>query len=265
MRAAVVHHTAGTNSYTATESAEIVRAIYSYHADTNGWGDIGYNFLVDRYGQVFEGRTGSLAAGDGLMPAGAHAQGYNTYSMGIAAMGDFSTATAPQVILDRMAEVIAWEFGRAGIDMATQAFFPANAYHADRYLPRIVGHRDVGSTECPGEDVYRRLSALTADVAARLGGEPANTAPVVDAGANQAVTTGQRVTLSGTATDDDPLTYAWRQTSGTAVTLSGATGLSPTFTAPSRATTLVFELAVNDGTVTVTDTVTITVKKPAKR
>src|SRR5699024_5630123 len=89
LSAAVVHHTAGTNSYTAAQSAGIVRGIYRYHAVTRDWGDIGYNFLVDKYGQVFEGRAGSVAAPDGLIPEGAHARGFNRGTLGISVLGDY--------------------------------------------------------------------------------------------------------------------------------------------------------------------------------
>ena len=70
---AVVHHTAGSNSYTAAQSAAIVRAIELYHVKGNGWNDIGYNFLVDKYGQVFEGRIGGIERN----VVGAHAEGFN--------------------------------------------------------------------------------------------------------------------------------------------------------------------------------------------
>ena len=193
LRAAVVHHTAGTNSYTPDQSAQIVRDIYYYHAVTNGWGDIGYNFLVDKYGTVFEGRYGSIASPDGLMRVGAHAQGYNTYSMAISAMGDYSNIAAEQLILDRMRDVIAWRFSRTPtLDMATQALFPANAYHpTDRYLPRIFGHRDVLATVCPGNDIEGRIPALITAVNTAMGGAPPpNTAPVANAGADKTVRVG---------------------------------------------------------------------------
>ena len=89
----VVHHTAGTNSYSAGQSASIVRGIYYYHAVVLDWGDIGYNFLVDKFGTVFEGRSGSVAAPAGRMSIGAHARGVNTGTMGISMMGDYSTVS----------------------------------------------------------------------------------------------------------------------------------------------------------------------------
>ena len=87
VRFAVVHHTAGTNSYSASESAAIVRGIQRYHVLANGWNDIGYNFLVDKYGQVFEGRGGGITKN----VVGAHAEGFNTGSIGVAVLGNYES------------------------------------------------------------------------------------------------------------------------------------------------------------------------------
>src|SRR5436190_6858222 len=84
---ALVHHTAGSNSYTASQSAAIVRSIEVYHVKGNGWNDIGYNFLVDKYGQVFEGRAGGIMRN----VIGAHAQGFNTGSVGISLLGSYDS------------------------------------------------------------------------------------------------------------------------------------------------------------------------------
>ena len=259
LRAAVVHHTAGTNSYTQDQSAQIVRDIYYYHAVTNGWGDVGYNFLVDKFGTVFEGRYGSIAAPAGHMRVGAHAQGYNTYSMGISAMGDYSNLAADQKILDSMRDVIAWRFASTpNLDMATQAYFPANAYHTtDRYLPRIFGHRDVLATVCPGDDIEGRIPALIAAVNTAMGVAPLpvpNTAPVANAGPDRTARVGSTVTLTGTGTDanGDPLTYQWTQTGGSpTVALANGSTAQTTFKAPSvpsgkSSVSLTFTLTVTD-------------------
>ena len=102
-RHVVVHHTAGTNSYSAGQSASIVRGVYYYHAVTLDWGDIGYNFLVDKFGTVFEGRSGSVAAPAGKMSVGAHARGVNTGTMGISMMGDYSTVSPSDAQLGSVA------------------------------------------------------------------------------------------------------------------------------------------------------------------
>jgi len=269
LKAAVIHHTAGTNTYTADQSASIVRGIYRYHAVTRGWGDIGYNFLVDKYGQIFEGRAGSLAAGDTVMPIGAHASGFNTGSLGVSAMGDYTQVNAPQVILDSMASVIAWRFSRAGIDPASSSglISPGTAYRpAGQALGRIFAHRDVGATVCPGNDIYGRLPALRTAVAARIAAAPtANRAPVADAGPDSSVVVGTSVSLVGRGSDadGDPLTYVWRQTSGPAVTLSGGATSTASFVAPSTAGALTFTLTVGDGRLlSAADSVTVTVTVP---
>ncbi len=171
LRAAVVHHTAGTNNYTRAESAGIVRGIYYYHAVQREWGDIGYNFLVDKYGQIFQGRKGTMAAPPGQMVVAGHARGFNTGSVGLSAMGDYSTVRAPQLILDRMNDVIAWQFGRSGIDPRSPSGFvsPGTAARpAGQNLPRIFAHRDVGDTTCPGDNIYRRISTMIGAVAERM-------------------------------------------------------------------------------------------------
>jgi hypothetical protein len=273
LRAAVVHHTAGTNSYTASQSPQIVRDIYYLHAVTNGWGDVGYNFLVDKFGTVFEGRYGSIAAPDGQMRVGSHAQGYNTYSMGIAAMGDYSSIAADQRILDGMRDVIAWRFASTPtLDMATPAYFPANAYHTtDRYLPRILGHRDVVATVCPGDDIEGRIPALVSAVTAAMGGAPppaTNAAPVADAGADRTARAGSVVTLTGTGADadGDPLAYSWRQSGGSPTVALADPGMArASFTAPpvpagQKSVSLTFTLTVtDDGGATGTDSVVVKV------
>jgi uncharacterized protein with LGFP repeats len=91
VKAAVIHHTVQTNRYAPSESAALVRADYLYHVRSRGWNDIGYNFLVDRYGRVFEGRYGGITRA----VLGAHAGGFNTYTTGVALLGTFSAGRPP--------------------------------------------------------------------------------------------------------------------------------------------------------------------------
>ena len=99
---ALVHHTAGNNSYTASQSAAIVRGIEVYHVKGNGWNDIGYNFLVDKYGQVFEGRYGGVDKN----VIGAHAEGFNTGSVGVAVLGTYGSAAPPAVARTALADLL---------------------------------------------------------------------------------------------------------------------------------------------------------------
>ena len=164
----VVHHTAGTNSYSAGQSASIVRGIYYYHAVTLDWGDIGYNFLVDKFGTVFEGRSGSVAAPAGTMSIGAHARGVNTGTMGISMMGDYSTVSPSDAQLSSVGKMAGWFLKRAGISDVT-GWAGLHVWTTERYqagstisMPRILGHRDVGYTTCPGNVGYSKLGAIRA-------------------------------------------------------------------------------------------------------
>ena len=173
----VVHHTAGTNSYSAGQSASIVRGIYYYHAVTLDWGDIGYNFLVDKFGTVFEGRSGSVAAPAGTMSIGAHARGVNTGTMGISMMGDYSTVSPSDAQLSSVGKMAGWFLKRAGISDVT-GWADLHVWTTERYqagstisMPRILGHRDVGYTTCPGNVGYSKLGAIRA-IAKAQGSSP---------------------------------------------------------------------------------------------
>src|SRR5690625_4912222 len=171
LRAAVVHHTAGTNNYTQSQSASIVRGIYHYHAVSRGWGDIGYNYLVDKWGRIYEGRSGTLAAAPGQMPVGAHAAPFNTGTMGVSVMGDYTQVGVPQVAMDAMADVIAWEFARAGLDPTTRSglISPGTAARPKgQNLARVFAHRDVSATACPGNEIYGRIGSLAAAAKNRI-------------------------------------------------------------------------------------------------
>ncbi|MBE6482878.1 MAG: N-acetylmuramoyl-L-alanine amidase [Actinomyces ruminicola] len=162
----IVHHTAGTNNYTSSQSASIVNGIYYYHAVTLGWGDIGYNFLVDKYGQVFEGRYGSTGAAAGKMVVGGHAYGANTGTMGISMMGTYTSVSPSSTQLTNVGKMAGWFLGRAGITSATGSasftFKSTEKYAAGQTvsLPAISGHRDVGYTACPGDAGYSKLGQI---------------------------------------------------------------------------------------------------------
>ncbi|MFY9585902.1 MAG: peptidoglycan recognition protein, partial [Actinomycetota bacterium] len=102
---AFVHHTAGTNSYSKSQSAALVRSIYKFHTSNRGWSDIGYNFLVDRYGQIFEGRYGGMTK----PVIGAHVKGFNTGSTGISLMGTFTSTTPSSAMQSALKRVLAWK------------------------------------------------------------------------------------------------------------------------------------------------------------
>ncbi len=166
IRLAVVHHTAGANGYTAAQSPSIVRAIELYHVKGNGWNDIGYNFLVDRFGTVFEGRFGGVERN----VIGAHAEGFNTSSVGVAVMGEYSSLAVAAKARDSLARLLAWRLDLAHVDPAStlsfisggNARFPAGL---PVFLRTVSGHRDTGFTDCPGTALYNLLTTIAGEVA----------------------------------------------------------------------------------------------------
>jgi hypothetical protein len=178
LRLALVHHTAGANGYTQAQAPAIVRAIQLYHVRGNGWNDIGYNFLVDRFGTVYEGRFGGMTKN----VVGAHAEGFNTGSVGVAVLGEYSTLAVTGAAKTSLAKLLAWRLDLAHVDPAsTQSFisggnarFPAGL---PVFLRTVSGHRDVGFTDCPGTALYNLLTSLAGD-SAKIG-LPKLYAPVV--------------------------------------------------------------------------------------
>jgi hypothetical protein len=160
---ALVHHTTTINSYRASQSAAIVLGVCLFHRDVNGWNDIGYNMLVDRYGQVFEGRAGGLDA----QVIGAHAGGFNTESTGVATLGNFSSTRLSDAGVNALAHVLAWKLSLNGIPAegnvtVTSHGGPDTPFRAGTPVTvnRISGHRDVDSTACPGAALYAQLPGL---------------------------------------------------------------------------------------------------------
>jgi hypothetical protein len=158
---ALVHHTAGTNSYTASQSAAIVRGIEVYHVKGNGWNDIGYNFLVDKYGQVFEGRYGGVDK----PVIGAHAEGFNTGSVGVAMLGTYGSSAPPAVARTALANLLAWRLDIAHVDPKSTLTWVSggNARFASGvpvFIRAVSGHRDTGFTTCPGAALYAQLDAI---------------------------------------------------------------------------------------------------------
>ncbi|HEY8629810.1 MAG TPA: peptidoglycan recognition protein [Gaiellaceae bacterium] len=163
---ALVHHTAGSNSYSASQSAAIVRGIEVYHVKGNGWNDIGYNFLVDKYGQVFEGRYGGVDKN----VIGAHAEGFNTGSVGVAVLGTYGSAAPPAVARTAVADLLAWRLDIAHVDPLSSLTWVSggNARFGSGVpvlLRAVSGHRDTGFTTCPGTAFYAQLGAIARQAA----------------------------------------------------------------------------------------------------
>ncbi|MGQ0616002.1 MAG: N-acetylmuramoyl-L-alanine amidase [Acidimicrobiia bacterium] len=167
----VVHHTAESNGYGPGDVPAIIRAIYHFHTHVNGWCDIGYNFLVDRFGGTWEGRAGGL----NKSVIGAHSGGFNTFSTGVAVMGDFTNADVPAAAYNSLRSVLAYKLGQHGIDplgstVVVPFASPSSLFAANVpvVVPSLGGHRDVNATGCPGANLYRLLPRLRQDVAADI-------------------------------------------------------------------------------------------------
>ncbi|SDL60579.1 Uncharacterized conserved protein, contains LGFP repeats [Geodermatophilus siccatus] len=169
IKAATLHHTAGSNNYTADQVPAILRSTYTYHAQSLGWGDIGYNVLVDKFGRLWEGRSGGLAS----TVVGAHAGGFNTSTFGVSMMGNYDVVDTPQAMIDSVAAIIAWKFSLYGVNPKGTTTLTSGG--TDKYaagarvtLPTVFGHRDTKSTACPGRYGYARLGEIRDKAAARM-------------------------------------------------------------------------------------------------
>ncbi|MFI5532217.1 peptidoglycan recognition protein [Kitasatospora sp. NPDC051853] len=162
VRAVFVHHTDTANDYACADAPKVIRSIYQYHVKSSGWRDLGYNFLVDRCGTVYEGRAGGVA-----QPVlGAHTLGFNTDTAGVAALGRYTADAVPQPQLDGIAKLAAWKLGLTG-QPANGKVTLTSASDGSRYkkgttatFDTISGHRDAFNTECPGTALYTRLPTI---------------------------------------------------------------------------------------------------------
>jgi hypothetical protein len=160
-----VHHTENPNGYSAGEVPGMLRAIYAFHRYGRGWNDIGYNFLIDRFGRIFEARAGG--ADEAVI--GAHAGGYNYCSTGVAVLGEYGAQRISPTARQALAHLLAWKLSLHGAPVAGRVTvrvnpagaiysrFPARAHVS---LPRLAGHRDADTTSCPGNALYGELSGL---------------------------------------------------------------------------------------------------------
>ncbi|MFI5622756.1 FG-GAP-like repeat-containing protein [Nocardioides sp. NPDC051685] len=167
-----VHHTAGTNDYTETDVPAIIRAIYEYHVTTRGYRDVGYNFFVDKFGRIWEGRYGGVA----LPVEGAHTSGYNYDSFGTAALGCFDTVAAgcpddagstdnqpTDAMIQAYGALYAWKLALHGVTAnATNVSLTKTDGTKTVFPHAIQGHRDANTTAtiCPGENLEAKLPQI---------------------------------------------------------------------------------------------------------
>jgi hypothetical protein len=149
-----VHHTAGSNSYTQAQADDVVRGIYAYHTNGRGWCDIAYNFLVDRFGNVFEGRSGGVTKD----VIGAAQAGFNTGAFSVSVMGNFDQVRPPAPAVHALERLLAWRLDVGHVNPSAQTVMISGGGRTTRYpagtkvrLRTISGHRDTGLTACPGK------------------------------------------------------------------------------------------------------------------
>lgn len=165
VRTVVVHHTVTSNNYTAAQVDDMLRGIYRTHAVINGWCDIAYNFLVDRFGTIWEGRSGGID-----QPViGGHAKGFNTWTVGVAVLGSHHTSGAPTAAAVASVEAVAaWKLSFHGVDplgvnwLQNRSSTPPHRFPERAWveMPAIVGHRDLGLTACPGNLLYPSIPGM---------------------------------------------------------------------------------------------------------
>ncbi|MEA2508700.1 MAG: hypothetical protein QOG21_782 [Actinomycetota bacterium] len=171
-----VHHTAGTNFDPHPKAT--MRAIYYFHTKVRGWCDIGYNFVIGPDGTVYEGRwarnyspweTHTSESRSGLGVMGAHVRGFNAGSIGISLMGNFSQIRPPAAMRTSLAALLAWEADRHHLKPLQWHTYRSPDSGVRRRLPYVAGHRDAGSTDCPGSYLYADLPAIRRQTATDIG------------------------------------------------------------------------------------------------
>ncbi|WP_260859703.1 peptidoglycan recognition protein [Streptomyces cupreus] len=170
--AVFIHHTDSPNAYACAEAPRIIRYLYTGQTGPRDWDDIGYNFLVDRCGTIYEGRAGGVDR----PVTGAHTQGFNHRTAGIAALGTFTAgAEVPKAMTDSIAALAAWKLGLSGTDPRAKVRL-VSSNSLSRYargtkatLPALAGHNDGYMTSCPGAALSAHLPEIR-QLAARLQG-----------------------------------------------------------------------------------------------
>ena len=144
----IIHHTATSKNLDNPRQA--IRDIYYWHAISRGWGDIGYNYIIDQQGNIYEGRYG----GDGVV--GAHAGPANVGSIGIAVLGNYEEEEVPESVVSSLSALMKAKASKYGIDTMGSSMFRGEN------RPNVMGHRDVMSTSCPGGNLYDLIPTIKA-------------------------------------------------------------------------------------------------------
>ncbi|MER6625154.1 peptidoglycan recognition protein [Streptomyces sp. NPDC000931] len=166
VKAAFVHHTASGNGYKCSQAPSLIRGFHRYHVRSLGWRDIGYNFLVDKCGRIYEGRAGGVAK----PVKGAHTLGFNTNTTGIAVIGSYGSKKPSSSAVKAVARLTAWKLGLHGMNPRAKTYLKSaggNLYRKGKKvrLNVISGHRDGFNTSCPGGKLYKKLGTARSTAA----------------------------------------------------------------------------------------------------
>ncbi|WMC86726.1 N-acetylmuramoyl-L-alanine amidase [Streptomyces rochei] len=166
VKAAFVHHSATGNNYRCSQAPSVIRSIYRYHVNSMGWRDLGYNFLIDKCGKIYEGRAGGVSKA----VLGAHTYGFNSNSMGIAVLGTYSSKKPSSAAVKAIARLTAWKLGLYGMNPRGKTYLKSGGGNLHRKgknvrLNVISGHRDGFATSCPGKKLYGKLGTARSTAA----------------------------------------------------------------------------------------------------
>ena len=266
----VVHHTAGANGESGEAAKSTIRSIYYYHSVTQGWGDIGYNFLIDAAGVVYKGRhshapgssadtlTGENAAGQGVTAG--HAYGYNSGTVGVAMLGTYTSVDAPEPTKNALKSFLISKAKAHGLDTAKQGLFTSPVNGTQATFENVPGHREVpdNATDCPGgyfQDSVLRF--LRSEIQAAAG--PADVTPPADPSTINAALSKRNAVLSWPASAGDAGTAGggtsgvagydiWRAPAGgTPARIASTTALTYTDASRDRGATYDYYVLAYDG------------------
>ncbi len=151
VHAGFVHHTVNANGYSRSEVPGILRSIYAYHVKSRGWSDIGYNYLIDRFGRIWEGRYGGVDR----PVVGAHTLGYNDDSFAASAIGNYQIVKPSTAMIQAYATLFAWKLSLHGVNADS-----THQWVTKRWFQAINGHRDAAATLCPGQYLYNKIPKI---------------------------------------------------------------------------------------------------------
>ena len=245
--AGIVHHTASTNNYTADQAPAQMRNLYAYFTKSLNYADMGYNFLVDKYGTIYEGRSGCVIGAvdcdSASVPVqGAHTAGLNLNTFGVSAIGNYDVLAPenPGAMVESIASLMAWKLAPYGLDPnATASIMSTDTSGSSKFsagqtaITQVISaHRDVGKTVCPGRYLYPYMAEIRARATTLLapviqgvsvaptlvngtGTDSVNVSAIIPANATWSVDvknadSGAPIqAVTGTQVTSGPVSYAW--------------------------------------------------------